>query len=200
MITIPGTLTIVTLDGRFGPFNTAKLTTSIGEFVVKDKELDQYKSGKYQGQFVIDKIKPSHYSYGNRFVVECRAYLNSFELNENDDLTPEDEAAFSTNAQDPLEEEKSFTSDTSKKHSKAASQPAKNKADSKQTNVSTVEATTDNSSDDEKLFGLLWPLGTSVKLDSTCNRETIRMQKARLNALGYEFDYRTQFWDLVINH
>lgn len=69
MITIPGTLTIVTLDGRFGPFNTAKLTISIGEFVVKDKELDQYKSGKYQGQFVIDKIKPSHYSYGNRFVV-----------------------------------------------------------------------------------------------------------------------------------
>lgn len=196
MITIPGTLTIVTLDGRFGPFNTAKLTTSIGEFVVKDKELDQYKAGKYQGQFVIDKIKPSHYSYGNRFVVECRAYLARFELNENDDLTPEEEAAFSTNAQDPLEEEKPLISDTSKKHSKAA-QAVKNDANSKQTDEATVETTTDKSSDDEKLFGLLWPIGNCVKLDSTCDRETLRMQKARLEARGYEFDFRTQQWDLV---
>lgn len=191
MITIPGTLTIATLNGRYGQFNTAKLTTSIGEFIVKDKELglDQYQAGKYQGQFVIDKIKPSHYSYGNRFVVECRAYLASFLLNENDDLTPEDEAAFSTNVQDPLEEEKP-TLETAKKCSIQTQQSSEQTT---QTNQAP-----DSSSDDAKLFGLLWPLTDSIKLDATCDREVLRQQKVRLQELGYEFDFKTQSWNLAM--
>ena len=43
MITIPGQLAIKTIHGRNGDFNVGRLATSIGEFVVKNAELDQYR-------------------------------------------------------------------------------------------------------------------------------------------------------------
>ena len=47
---------------------------------------------------------------------------------------------------------------------------------------------------DAALFGLLWPLGESVKLDSTIDRRTLRAQIARLGELGYALDFKTQEW------
>ena len=44
------------------------------------------------------------------------------------------------------------------------------------------------------MFGLLWPLGESVKLDSTIDRRTLRAQIARLGELGYALDFKTQEW------
>lgn len=42
MITLPGQLAIKTIHGRNGDFNVGRLSTSIGEFVIKNAELDQY--------------------------------------------------------------------------------------------------------------------------------------------------------------
>ena len=47
---------------------------------------------------------------------------------------------------------------------------------------------------DVALFGLLWPLGDSVKLDSTIDRRALRAQIARLGDLGYALDFKTQEW------
>ena len=47
---------------------------------------------------------------------------------------------------------------------------------------------------DAALFGLLWPLGESVKLDSTIDRRALRAQIARLGELGYALDFKTQEW------
>jgi len=47
---------------------------------------------------------------------------------------------------------------------------------------------------DVALFGLLWPLGDSVKLDSTIDRRALRAQIARLGELGYALDFKTQEW------
>ena len=58
MITIPGQLAIKTIHGRNGDFSVGRLATSIGEFVVKNAELDQYREGKYDGDFVIVEIRP----------------------------------------------------------------------------------------------------------------------------------------------
>ena len=62
MITISGQLAIKTIHGRNGDFNVGRLATSIGEFVIKNAELDQYREGKYEGDFVITEIRPSTYS------------------------------------------------------------------------------------------------------------------------------------------
>src|SRR3546814_2579801 len=66
MITIPGQLAIKTIHGRNGDFNVGRLATSIGEFVVKNAELDQYREGKYDGDFVIVEIRPSTYNANGR--------------------------------------------------------------------------------------------------------------------------------------
>ena len=47
---------------------------------------------------------------------------------------------------------------------------------------------------DAALFGLLWPLGESVKLDSTIDRRTLRAQIGRRGELGYALDFKTQEW------
>lgn len=47
---------------------------------------------------------------------------------------------------------------------------------------------------DAALFGILWPLGESVRLDSTIDRRTLRAQVARLGQLGYKHQYQTQEW------
>lgn len=75
MITIPGQLAIKTIHGRNGDFNVGRLATSIGEFVVKNAELDQYAEGKYEGDFAIAEIRPSTYTANGRMVIEIRALL-----------------------------------------------------------------------------------------------------------------------------
>src|SRR5690554_5670388 len=47
---------------------------------------------------------------------------------------------------------------------------------------------------DAELFGLLWPLGQSVKLDPTVDRALFRRQVSRLKELGYRFQAPTQTW------
>jgi len=45
MIKIPGRLSVKTIHGRNGPFNVGRLATSLGEFTVKDPQLDQFSEG-----------------------------------------------------------------------------------------------------------------------------------------------------------
>ena len=80
MITIPGQLAIKTIHGRNGEFNVGRLATSIGEFTVKNPELDQYKEGKYDGDFIIAEIRPSMYNTSGRMVIELRAHLGGMTL------------------------------------------------------------------------------------------------------------------------
>ena len=47
---------------------------------------------------------------------------------------------------------------------------------------------------DAELFGLLWPLEQSVKLDPTVDRALFRRQVSRLKELGYRFQAPTQTW------
>jgi len=107
MINIPGQLAIRTISGRNGDFNVGRLSTSIGEFVIKDAILDQYSEGKYRGDFLITEIRPSYYSTSGRLVVEIRAKLESMSLDDVDTLTAEDAATLSASEQDPIDEESS---------------------------------------------------------------------------------------------
>ncbi|EMT2749744.1 DUF3275 family protein, partial [Neisseria gonorrhoeae] len=46
-INLSGTLTVQVIQGRRGPFKTAKLATSIGTFDVKKPILKQFEPGEY---------------------------------------------------------------------------------------------------------------------------------------------------------
>ena len=197
MITIPGQLAIKTIHGRNGDFNVGRLATSIGEFVVKNAELDQYTEGKYEGDFVIAEIRPSTYSANGRMVIEIRALLGGMTLSNIDALSRDDARRLSPQEVDPIDEE------TQAPAPATPNAPAKAKARNPRDPLvdttpfgSEPAASPDASvdADDTALFGPLWPLGEIVKLDATVDRRVLRQQRDRLGVLGYEFAPLSQDW------
>ncbi len=202
MITVPGQLAIKTIHGRNGDFNVGRLATSIGEFVIKNAELDQYAEGKYDGDFLITEIRPSTYSTSGRMVIEIRAHLGGMTLSSIDPLSRDEARRLSPQEVDPIDEEAQAAVPV------AAPAPAKAKARKGRdplvdTTPFGIEATATPSpkasaeEDDTALFGTLWPLGDSVKLDPTVDRRVLRQQRDRLGVLGYAFAPLSQDWHLA---
>ena len=198
MITIPGQLAIKTIHGRNGDFNVGRLATSIGEFVVKNAELDQYREGKYDGDFVIVEIRPSTYNANGRMVIEIRALLGGMTLSNIDALSRDEARRLSPQEIDPIDEE-----------AQAPMPKASTKAKPRQKHDPLIDTTPFGSepaaaspdvsaeADDAALFGALWPLNEVVKLDATVDRRVLRMQCDRLGVLGYEFAPLSQDWHLA---
>ncbi|CAK1314598.1 Protein of uncharacterised function (DUF3275) [Burkholderia pseudomallei] len=195
MITLTGQLAIKTIHGRNGDFNVGRLATSIGEFVIKNAELDQYAEGKYDGDFLITEIFPWTYPTGGRMVIEIRARLGGMTLSAADALSRDEASALSPQEVDPIDEETS------------AAPPVPTTGSVRTTHDPLIDTTpfgteapaTQNlasvgNADDESLFGALWPLGDIVKLDATVDRRQLRQQRDRLGALGYEFAPLSQDW------
>lgn len=199
MITLPGHLAIRTISGRNGDFNVGRLSTSIGEFVIKDALLDQYNEGKYRGDFAITEIRPSYYTNGGRLVVEIRAKLDSMVLDAVDNLTTEEADRLSNTETDPIDEEATV----------AASPPSRRPAKTRSSQATTDDeapfgmvktnppASTSSEHADAELFGTIWPLTSSVRLDTTVDRQQLRLQCARLGELGYVHDFKQHIWNLT---
>ena len=178
MITIPGQLAIKTIHGRNGDFNVGRLATSIGEFVVKNAELDQYGEGKYDGDFVIVEIRPSTYNANGRMVIEIRAHLGGMALSNIDALSRDEARQLGPQEVDPIDEEA--------QSSAPASPPAKPKAKQRSPRDPLVDTTPFGNepvaasseasveADDVVLFSALWPLSEIVKLDATVDRRVLR--------------------------
>jgi hypothetical protein len=199
MITIPGQLAIKTIHGRNGDFNVGRLATSIGEFVVKNAELDQYTEGKYEGDFVIAEIRPSTYSANGRMVIEIRALLGGMTLSNIDALSRDEARRLSPQEVDPIDEETQApapdpTKATAKLKSRSSRDPL---VDTTPFGSKPPAAASEASADDAVLFGALWPLSDIVKLDATVDRRVLRQQRDRLGVLGYEFAPLSQDWHLA---
>ncbi|WP_372178646.1 DUF3275 family protein [Xanthomonas axonopodis pv. phyllanthi] len=217
-IVVPGQLTLRTIRGRNGPFTVGRLATHLGVFEVKDPELEQYPEGKYDGEFIIRYIFPKSYPVGGGMRFEIRASLDGMTLHGIDKLSRDDARSFAPQDVDPLDEESGAPATTPSapapgpsRAPKSAPKPAPERASrdplidttpfgveapsTPATEAATEAATASGAeSEDAALFGVLWPLGESVKLDSTIDRRTLRMQIARLGALGYALDFRSQEW------
>ena len=199
MITIPGQLAIKTIHGRNGDFNVGRLATSIGEFVVKNAELDQYTEGKYEGDFVIAEIRPSTYSANGRMVIEIRALLGGMTLSAIDALSRDEARRLSPQEVDPIDEEAQAPAPTAPKAPARAKprNPRDPLVDTTPFGSEPAAAASEASADDAALFGALWPLGDIVKLDATVDRRVLRQQRDRLGVLGYEFAPLSQDWHLA---
>lgn len=201
MINIPGQLAIRTISGRNGDFNVGRLSTSIGEFVIKDALLDQYSEGKYRGDFLITEIRPSYYSTSGRLVVEIRAKLDSMSLDGVDHLTAEDAATLSASEPDPIDEESSSALPKPLKQrnkltsSKGASTGEPSAAEDAPFGMPPPSLAS-SAEQDADLFGTIWPLCDTIKLDTTVDRQRLRQQCTRLGELGYVLDFKLQVWTL----
>jgi hypothetical protein len=203
MITLPGQLAIKTIHGRNGDFNVGRLSTSIGEFVVKNAELDQYDEGKYEGDFVIAEIRPSSYNANGRMVIEIRALLGGMTLSNIDALSCDEATRLTPQEVDPIDEETQAPIavparvPAKARKAKATSDPLVDTTPFGVETPATAAAKAVEAEDDVVLFGTLWPLGEIVKLDATVERRVLREQRDRLGKLGYEFAPLSQDWHLV---
>lgn len=188
MITVTGSIAIRTIEGRFGSFNVGTLDCSVGSFTVKDAAIEEFSEGTYQGTFVIDAIKLDSYISHGRAVTGIRAYIQAITILDCDATHP---APFEME-QDPLEEESQHAATPKQNLSEPV--PPTDSTTEKPENPESEEL---NSSADngQALFGLLWPLRSTVRLDSTVDRKRLREQKDYLSQLGYAFDARTQLWN-----
>ncbi|MBJ9965686.1 DUF3275 family protein [Burkholderia seminalis] len=204
-IVVPGQLTLRTIRGKNGPFTVGRLTTPIGEFAVKDAELEQYPEGKYEGEFVIRYIFAKSYPVAGGARFEVRASLHGMTLNETDKLSRDEARSFATQEVDPLDEELGAQPAPTPPRPSKASKPAPVQPSADplvdttpfgvDAPTSAAAAATGSAEDDDAaLFGILWPLGESVKLDSTIDRRALRAQIARLGEMGYALDFKTQEW------
>tara|TARA_R110001599_G_scaffold56410_5_gene156051 strand:+ start:4276 stop:4884 length:609 start_codon:yes stop_codon:yes gene_type:complete len=200
MINLSGQLAIRTIHGRNGDFNVGRLTTSIGEFVIKNAELDQYNEGKYDGDFIITEIRPSTYNTSGRMVIEIRAHLGGMTLSSIDPLSSDEANRLSPQEVDPIDEEAQAPVPTAAAPIEATEQVSGDPlVDTTPfgASASTMTDTPIPEDTDATLFGTLWPLGESVKLDATVDRRVLRQQRDRLGVLGYEFAPLTQDWHRV---
>lgn len=203
MITLAGQLAIKTIHGRNGDFNVGRLATSIGDFTVKNPELDQYPEGKYEGDFIIAEIRPSMYNTSGRMVIELRAHLGGMTLSNIDALTKDEASRLSPQEVDPIDEDSEklrvappapapAVAETPTAASPLIDTTPFGAAPSKTTRRAEGEAP-----EDVTLFGTLWPLSDVVKLDATVDRRVLRQQRDRLDALGYAFAPLSQDWHLT---
>lgn len=205
MISLSGNLYIRSVRGRNGEFAVGRLVTEIGEFVLRDEFLGQYGEGHYQGEFGIAEIFPASYVAGGRMVIEIRATLASLALAALEDLPggQEESAALAVSPRLELETEDGLVKPQAASRRKKPSL-AKPPHDGLATDAEnsplaqneifppTGDACDDGA--DARLFGALWPLGDTMKLDTSVSRALFRQQKERMKALGYAFQASGQLW------
>lgn len=204
MITLPGQLAIKTIHGRNGDFNVGRLSTTIGEFVTKNAELDQYREGKYDGDFNIVEIRPSMYTTGGRMVIELRAVLGGMTLSNIESLTKDEAHRLSPQEVDPVDEEAAAKPEPVTTAPTPVNSPSTPSRDplidptpfGDEPPADASAQTDDATQADAALFGAVWPLGALVKLDPTVDRRVFRRQRDRLDKLGYEFEALNQEWHL----
>ena len=208
MINLPGNLYIREVKGRNGGFSVGRLVTDIGEFVLRDPFLDQYGEGCYQGEFGIAEIFPASYVAGGRLVVEIRATLASLVLAAVEGPAEAEANSAGLTGQEPADPETQGGTGASKPEAgpikldtaaspengpTGASGNPKNGPTS-QNEMFPPMGNPDGDAADTDLFGTLWPLGDTVKLDTSVNRSLFRRQKERIKALGYTFQASGQLW------
>lgn len=194
-VIVTGKLVVRTINGRNGAFNVGLLETDIGSFSVKDRELEQYSAGTYEGQFVIGRIFMHSWSYGANSGSEIRVRLDAMNIASNTELTPDDERKLLPPVNDPLEEEtpkEPVSERPVPEKTKSAPAAKAPETKGKKRLQFTLPTPAEQESGDQTLFGPLWPLADIVKLDATVPRQILRQQKARLTQLGYDFSAQEQ--------
>ncbi|MBO7752782.1 DUF3275 family protein [Burkholderia pseudomallei] len=183
MISLSGTLGVRTIKGSNGPFQVGELTTSVGEFKVKDKVLEQFEPGAYTGTFLIDKIYPHSYVWYGKVTVEIRARLADVQL-DNDEPFSETGREPASTEPDPVDEER-IPGATAATHADETPASAQTGDDSGELYLPDLFGT-------ELADAIV--AGEPVKLDPTVDRGVFRQQRDQLRAFGYAFQASSQTW------
>ena len=188
-----GTLFVRTLRGRFGKFNIGKLNCPLGTFVIKDKLIEEYDEGRYDGTFEIAKIYLADRKIDDAgTVIELRARLQSITPFSTSDLPQDEEVG--VHEKDPIEEEETAPAEPPAKKSNLLRRPLGKKRRQREAEPKADQGSDVGDDEGAALFGHDWPIGDEVRIDPTADRGTMRKQIGFLKALGYRFDSSNQVW------
>lgn len=183
MFKTSGTLVIKEIKGANGKFCVGDLSVPEGDFKVKEPILDQFEEGRYEGEFVVDRLYLSSYVWRGKSTTDIRAKLVDINLSG----VEEGKQAETPSEPDPI-----------------AIEPQQQHAAEKHDAPRPAVVVPDDAPQDQKyvvlleLFGselarLVWD-SKPVKLDPTVDRVVFRRQRDSLKDLGYGFDATTQEW------
>lgn len=200
MITINGVLTVKQISGANGKFCTGDLSTSIGEFKVKESILDQFEEGRYEGEFVIESFYLSSYVWRGKSTTDIRAKVTDIRL----DTADEGEVDNTVPEPDPVNEAAAAQSTVQP----STNVESENSTESKTVVADSYKLTNDAVKDYENLVPivgveLIYQIANHlpVKLDPTVDRALFRQQRDVLKEHGYLFDAITQSWTRkAVNH
>ncbi|CAC9464044.1 hypothetical protein BSPLISOX_2375 [uncultured Gammaproteobacteria bacterium] len=173
MYKFKGTLLVRKIFGKYGEFAIGSIQTPIGQFSVKQSELDEYEEGTYEGRFVISKIQTVSGGFGsNKLILESRATLDKIHIDEIDEAPVE----VITEA-DPITEDSNIDFEKVEASAKSNSKEDLHNLFNEQ-EIATIEQ------------------GEQVTLDPTSNRGIFRQQKNYLKSNGWKFNMQEQAWHL----
>ena len=176
MYKFKGTLVVRKIFGKYGEFAIGSIQTPIGEFSVKQSELDEYEEGTYEGQFVISRIQTVSGGFGtNKLILESRATLDTIHIDEIDEAP----VAIVTEA-DPITEDANI--------------------DFEQVEASTKSNTNEDLHNlfNEREIATI-EQGEKVTLDPTNDRGILRQQQNYLKSNGWKFNMQEQAWHLPLS-
>lgn len=192
---VNGNLSVQRIQSVNGVFSVGKLDCDIGVLNVKDPYLDQFETGVYAGRFALSKVFSHGYAARTGcFIVETRALIDEYIIHSDE---PE-----SVDVNIALAEVDPLVSDP------PTALPAKSVETRKPIATPIPAAAIPTASDlfgqstafvpadpMAELFGELWPLGATVKLDPTTIRSDPVGHRARVRYLsdhGYAFRASSQ--------
>lgn len=177
MFKTSGTLVIKEIKGANGKFCVGDLSVPEGDFKVKEPILDQFEEGRYEGEFMVDRLYLSSYVWRGKSTTDIRAKLVDINLSG----VEEGKQAETPSEPDPI-----------------ATEPQQQHATEKHDAPKLAVVVPDDAPQDQKYVELLELFGTElatlvwdckpVKLDPTVDRFVFRRQRDSLKDMGYGFD------------
>ena len=198
MIILEGQISNQVIKGANGNFSVGNFDTEIGKFKIKSQLLDQFEEGDYQVRVSVTKLGLNTYVVNRTgiTITEIIASINAIDVIEAD-IKPvtaeptEPDASIDEQADKTARIEKVMDKPTSNKSSQTVE---KGKTDPSNKKVQSSSNVKFEELDPPELFGFLWPLGNTVKLDTSLTRPQIIRQKEYLYSQGYSFELKTQIW------
>ena len=181
--TIPAKLNVIERHGKNGAFMVAELITDIGKFDVKNRVLEQFQEGVYEGLFTLTRIYIKGVSFENGTWTKLCADLDWEALRimvQSEEPLPSTDMAAAEMLQ--AEEEKPEPAQTESGHTFAGK--------SEQTAFSDEDLVSDMGTLREKMSR-----SERIKFDGTMeDRNLFRQLRDEVRAGGYRFDGNTQSW------
>jgi hypothetical protein len=179
MFKTTGILVIKEIKGANGKFCVGDLSVPEGDFKIKEPILDQFEEGRYEGEFMVDRLYLSSYVWRGKSTTDIRAKLVDLNLFG----VEEGRQAETPSEPDPIATESQQLHPTEKDD---VPKPA--------------VVISDDSPQDQKFVELLELFGIELATLVWDSKpiKLFRRQRDSLKDLGYGFDATTQGWVIKV--